>query len=97
MSLIDWSDPEEMVGLLIEFVDDEAIAAHGDRERSQFLIELARALRAVGPDFDSIGQIEMALREIHDAQPRDFAGDPVLVHVEACIEELQRIRTGNRA
>ena len=96
MSLIDWSDPEEMVGLLIEFVDDAVVDAHGDRERSRFLTGLSSALRAVGPDFDSIGDIEMALREICDAQPRDFAGDPVMVHVEACIEELQRIRTADR-
>jgi hypothetical protein len=31
------------------------------------------------------------LRVIYDSQSDDFDGDTVLTHVEACIEELERI------
>jgi hypothetical protein len=94
MSLIDWSDPDEMLGLLVEYVADEAATSHGDRERSYFLSHLSRELGALGRrDFGSPHRIELALRDIIDSQPRDFAIDPVMIHLEACIEELRRIGT----
>jgi len=97
MSLIDWSDPDEMLGLLVEYVADEAVAAHDDADRAHFLTELSRELDAMADrDFESVEGIELALRELHDGQPREFAGDPVLTHVAACVEELQRIGTENR-
>ena len=34
MSLIDWSDPDEMLGLLTEYVADEDSACHLDRARA---------------------------------------------------------------
>jgi hypothetical protein len=37
MSLIDWSDPDEMLGLLIEYVADETVASHDDLDRADFL------------------------------------------------------------
>ena len=92
MSLIDWSDPDEMLGLLVEYVADEAGAAHGDLDRGRFLNRLSRDLdvlarsNAAAPD-----RIESSLREIIDSCPRDFASDPVMAHFEACIEELRRI------
>ena len=96
MSLIDWSDPEEMLGLLVEFVADEAMASQDDPDRARFLNELSRALAALAEqDAGSIHRIELELREIHDAQPREFARDPVMTHVEACLEELHRIATVN--
>ncbi|MDP9191367.1 MAG: hypothetical protein M3P06_06675 [Acidobacteriota bacterium] len=96
MSLIDWSDPEEMLGLLVEFVADEAVASQGDVDRARFLTELSRALAGITEhDVGSVHRIELELREIHDAQPREFARDPVMAHVEACIEELHRIATDN--
>jgi len=91
MSLIDWSDPDEMLGLLIEYVDDEAIASQ-DVARSNFLQELSSELAVVADlGFDSAARIEQTLREVHDAQPIEFAADEVMTHVEACIEELHRI------
>jgi hypothetical protein len=96
MSLIDWSDPEEMLGLLVEYVAVKAVASHGDAGRAHFLNELSRALAAVAEQAsESIDRIELELREIHDAQPREFATDPVMAHVEACLEELHRIATVN--
>lgn len=94
MSLIDWSDPEEMLGLLIEYVDDEAVASGGDAPRAHFLSALSKALVATAEqDLQPVEQIEQALREIHDRQPAEFASDEVISHLEACIEELRRIAT----
>jgi hypothetical protein len=94
-TLIDWSDPDEMLGLLCEYVADEKSDAQDDRERMRFLAELSAELaglarRAPGMPADEV--IEQ-LRAI-DALPRDdFADDPVLAHVAACLEELERIRS----
>lgn len=97
MSLIDWSDPDEMLGLLVEYVADETGASHDDADRAHFLNQLSRELGAMTEqDFESVDRIELTLREIHDSQPREFASDPVMAHVEACIEELHRIGTVNR-
>jgi hypothetical protein len=97
MSLIDWSDPDEMLGLLVEYVADEMLAAHDDADRAHFLDQLSRELCAiVEQDFESVDQTALALREIHDSQPREFASDPVMAHVEACIEELHRISSRRR-
>ena len=95
MSLIDWSDPDEMLGLLVEYVADETVASH-DPDRAHFLNQLSRELGAIAEwDFESVDRIELTLREIHDSQPREFASDPVMAHLEACIEELHRIGTVN--
>lgn len=68
MGLIDWSDSDEMLGLLVEYVADEAVASHGDASRAHFLNQLSRELGAVaGQDFDSVDRIERTLREIHDS------------------------------
>ena len=92
MSLIDWADPEEMLGLLLEYVADETVASHDDADRDHFLNQLARELGDIAEQvFESVDRIALALREIHDSQPREFASDPVMAHVEACIEELHRI------
>lgn len=94
-TLIDWSDPEEMLGLLCEYVADEASDAHDDRERARFLAELSAELANLArraPDLPADEVIEQ-LRAIDAFQHGDFAGDPVLTHVEACIEELERIQS----
>lgn len=95
MTLIDWSDPEAMLGLLIEYVEDEANSTPNDPERSGFLHQLSRDLLAAAvQDLDAPDQIARSLREIYDSQPREFASDSVMVHVEACIEEITRIARG---
>jgi hypothetical protein len=91
VSLIDWSDPDEMLGLLIDYVADEAIASH-DADRSHFLNQLSRELGAVVEQgLQSADGIELTLREIQDSQPTEFASDAVMAHLEACIEEIHRI------
>ena len=92
MSLIDWSDPEEMLGLLRDYVADEANASHKDPERSAFLRELSEKLDALmGGEFATGEPMAEALLEIRSEVPEEFAGDPVIDHFEACIEELRRI------
>lgn len=94
-TLIDWSDPEEMLGLLCEYVADEAGDAQDDHERARFLAELSAELASLArrvPDLSADEVIEQ-LRAIDALQHDRFAGDPVLTHVEACIEELERIQS----
>ena len=98
MSLIDWSDPDEMLGLLVEYVADERIASHIEPERAQFMNGLWEALGGIAEqESESVEQVARYLREVLENQPREFADDPVLAHVEACIEELHRIGDSNEA
>jgi hypothetical protein len=93
--LIDWSDPEEMLGLLCEYVADEQFDAHGDDERVRFLAGLSAELGGLAVRAPELPVDELAgqLRAIDALQRDEFAGDPVLTHVEACIEELERIQS----
>jgi hypothetical protein len=94
MSLIDWSDPDEMLGLLIEYVADETVASHDDVDRADFLNQLLRELRSIAEqELESVDQVELTLREILGSRSSEFASDPVMAHLEACIEELHRIGT----
>ena len=95
MSFIDWSDREEMVGLLVEYVADEKIEAAADQERARFLENLAEELGVVADKVSSASadQTIRMLRTISDSQPVEFIGDAVLTHLEACIEELVRIQS----
>ena len=95
MTFINWSDSEEMLGLLCEYVADEKGDSQNDVVRSRFLAELSADLadlvdRAPGMSADET--IER-LRAMHASRADDFGGDPVLTHVEACIEELERIKS----
>jgi nicotinamide riboside kinase len=92
MSSIDWSDPDEMLGLLLEYVADEERTAFQDDDRAEFLRGLSGELdRLAGREFVAVDQIAEAIREIRDAQPREFLNDEVITHLDACIEELHRI------
>ena len=99
MSFIDWSDPEEMLGLLAEYVADERLAEVEDRERQRFLNGLSSALTALAslsPDLSARATIDR-LREIYESQPPEFGSDPALVHVGDCIQELERIASASSA
>src|SRR5438094_7025999 len=97
MTFIDWSDSEEMLGLLCEYVADEKADAQDDHARVRFLAELSAELAELASDAPriSVDQAIGRLRGLSAFQRDDFAGDPVLTHVEACIEELQRIKAQN--
>ncbi len=93
MTFIDWSDAEEMVGLLEEYVADEESDERSDRDRAKFLRELSSALRVIAsqtPDVP-VEQTIASLRTIRESQLREFAGDAALVHLDDCIEELERL------
>ena len=98
MSLIDWSDPEEMLGLLVDYVADEASASSADRERRSFLRALSGELSELADQsVDSVAQLAQALRELRGAQPEEFLSDPVIAHLDACIEEVARIERESAA
>lgn len=94
MTFINWSDSEEMLGLLAEYVSDEKGDPQNDQLRVRFLTDLSAELvdlASHGAEMSSDEAIER-LRALHASQADDFAGDPVLTHVEACIDELERIK-----
>lgn len=93
MPFIDWSDPEEMMGLLVEYVADERAEARNDPERSLFLENLLGHLAALQDQFGArpLSEAVESLREIYTAQCGELSDDPVVEHVQACIEELERI------
>ncbi len=84
----------EMLGLLCEYVADESNDSQGDPARQCFLAELSAGLADLAGELGAIstGEVIGRLRSIYGSQADDFASDPVLVHIEACIEELERIR-----
>lgn len=92
---IDWSDSEEMIGLLVEYVSDERNGSAGDPERERFLDDLAQELEVIADRIRSVSAEAtiQRLRVLSDSQPYDFAGDVVLDHVRACVEELERIQS----
>ena len=93
MTFIDWSDAEEMVGLLVEYVADEESDERAHRDRAKFLRDLSSALRVIAsqtPDVP-VEQTIASLRTIRESQSREFAADAALVHLDDCIEELERL------
>ncbi|HEY7470915.1 MAG TPA: hypothetical protein VIE68_01075 [Gemmatimonadota bacterium] len=94
MTFIDWSDSEEMLGLLSEYVADARNEASEDGSRSAFLGALLDDLTRLTRLSDGISLKEaiVRLRGIHESHSDDLEGDPVLLHVADCIDELERIR-----
>ncbi|MGH9423323.1 MAG: hypothetical protein ACRD3J_25340 [Thermoanaerobaculia bacterium] len=98
MSFIDWSDPEEMLGLLSEYVIDEYSESNEDAARSRFLGALSAEIEAIALRSSelSVRQAIDQLRIIRDSQPAEFCSDPALIHMADCIEELERISAAAR-
>lgn len=94
MSMIDWSDPDEMVGLLADYIRDELQEETADHSRRSFLRQLAGEIESLARLGDlTAEEAEHRLREICDAQPSEYASDAVIVHLQDCIVELRRIAT----
>ena len=93
MSFIDWSDPEEMFGLLVEFVSDERNQETQDLARRAFLSQLLVNLSAHLEQFGSLPHVERMrlLRDVQQSIDVEFTGDPVVEHLIACGSELERI------
>lgn len=94
MTFIDWSDGEEMLGLLAEFIREARNECQKDIKRRKFLSKLLRDVRALCGQIESLSpeQATSRLRSIYRSMDQDFAGDPVSVHVRDCVEELERLR-----
>lgn len=84
MTFIDWSDSEEMIGLLIEYVTDERNESHADPKRQKFLSDLLADLQTEELNLER-------LQKIYESIDSDFKSDDVVVHVHDCIEELKRL------
>jgi hypothetical protein len=92
MSFIDWSDSETMCGLLLEYVADECSEAR-DAARQRFLSDLRERLDVLREiDNGSADDTIDVLRDIHRSIPHEFRSDPVVEHLGACVDELERIR-----
>ena len=93
MSFIDWSDPEEMFGLLVEYVADEQSEAEESTRRA-FLSRLREQLEELQESFEALAQVEAinSLRTIRRSISEEFETDVVVEHLTACVEELERIR-----
>lgn len=93
MTFIDWSDPEEMLGLLTEYVADARQDSQADPGRAAFLDALLNDLTQLTRQSDEVSLDEAIsrLREIQGIHSDDLGDDPVLRHVEDCIGELVRI------
>ena len=94
MTFINWSDSHEMLGLLTEFIADERHDSYDDPARALFLTGLLEELRELTAQIDDVSDDEAIgrLRRIQDSVSDEFRGDSVLEHIQACIEELERIR-----
>ena len=93
MPFIDWADPEEMFGLLVEFVQDERNDETRDPARRRFLSTLSDDLSAHQEEFSSLSPADRMrrLRSVLQSIDKEFAGDPVVEHLVACGNELERI------
>jgi hypothetical protein len=92
MPFIDWSDPEGMFDLLIEFVADERSSAR-DAKHRQLLSKLLTDLSALQMIFMALSPSERvaSLREIRASLDGELENDPSVEHLEACVNELERI------
>jgi len=95
MTFINWSDSEEMLGLLYEYVSDEKSDPQNDQTRVRFLADLSADLLNLASHASEISTDEAIerLRALYDSQALDFADDPVLTHLQECIGELERIKS----
>ena len=92
MTYIDWSDSEDMFGLLIDYVYDASGDAE-DSRRGGFLSRLITDLELLQEQFDALSGAETVsrLRDIHGSIDEEFTEDPVVEHLAACADELERI------
>ena len=94
MTFLNWSDPEELIGLLTEYVTDEKNQSEGDPARGKFLSDLSGRLNEFDRHFEtgSVDEAIAKLRGIRKSIIPEFSDDPVVEHVDACLEELERVK-----
>lgn len=93
MSFIDWSDAEAMLGLLVEWVADERGAAR-DSARADFLAGISAELSELADrqDLVSLEELIESLRALYERRAEELPGDPALLHLADCIDEMERLR-----
>jgi hypothetical protein len=89
MSFIDWSDPEGMFDLFIEFIRDEINDSSGDAARQQFLQHLFKKVSTT--ESGTVADAIKTLKAIQNAIDEEFKTDPVALHMTDFINELERI------
>jgi hypothetical protein len=92
MTYIDWFDSEDMFGLLIDYIYD-ARGDAVDSGRRHFLSRLIGNLETLQDQFDVLtaAAVVARLRDIQNSIDQEFAQDPVVEHLEACVDELERV------
>jgi hypothetical protein len=92
MTFINWSDSEEMLGLLAEYIADERSQSFDDSMRLSLLDQLLRDVSELAESGHTLPSKDVItrLRKIERSQ-NELIGDPVHDHLVACIEELERI------
>jgi len=95
MAFVDFSDPEDMFELLVDYVTDELSEAD-DSGRRKFLSGLLDSLGEMQDQFAGMTPARRidALRELHRSVDAEFEGDPVVQHLEDCAAELERLDDG---
>ena len=84
--------------MLVDIVADERAQSRGDPERERFLAGLFTQLLAVEAEFSqtSASTTLRKLRQLRGDVESELATDSVVVHLEHCIEELERLRSEGR-
>lgn len=96
MSFIDWSDPETLLSLLVEYVEDERSECRDDARRREFLDKLVAQLADLEARAHGLSDEDRssALREMAAAIDAEFEDDPVVRHLSDCADELERAAQG---
>jgi hypothetical protein len=92
MGFVDFSDAEDMLELLVEYVTDECSGAE-DPQRRRFLsglLESVTQLQEGAATMSAAERIE-CLRDLHASVDPEFGADPVVQHLQDCAAELTRL------
>lgn len=92
MAFVDFTDPEDMFDLLIDYLTDARSEA-ADPSRRRFLSALLGALGEMQDDFTGMNPARQSasLRALQRSLEPEFADDPVAQHLEDCAAELERL------
>ncbi|NNF08269.1 MAG: hypothetical protein HKN21_16020 [Candidatus Eisenbacteria bacterium] len=94
--LIDWEDPQELFGMLMEFVADSRQETQSDAHRDEILGTLVEDLEASQWLFEDATPKEVAkrLRELEHRLEGLPPNDPVVEELTRCLEELDGLAEG---
>lgn len=98
MAFVDFTDPEDMFDLLLDYVTDELSAA-ADARRRRFLAGLLDSLAELTDRAASMAPAQRiaSLRDLQRSVDNEFEDDPVVQHLDDCAAELERLAGGPEA